>query len=200
MADNGEFHNVYMDCLVGDCLLGFLGPKNVEPKFEFVTKCAAGCQACVADTCKLGISGNDVANLHFPFIAGVCNEAVDMFELADDRLWEWDLDFVRPEHGCHVTCDHGIDAMVEVFRKFCFILFCFALAADASSDLVESLLDCSAESILEAEKSVLPCRLARDASASVPCKVAASKMEQLSFLIHSSSICWSTIRLSGGSV
>ena len=93
-----------------------------------------------------------MANLHFPFIVEVCNEAVDMFELSDDRLWDWDFDFVRPEHGCHVARDHGIDAMVEVFRKFCFVLFCFALAADVPSDLVELLLDCSAESILEAGK------------------------------------------------
>ena len=42
--------------------------------------------------------------------------------------------------------------MVEVLREFGFVLFCFALSANVASDLVESLLDCSAESILEAEK------------------------------------------------
>ena len=57
---------------------------NVESKFEGVTEGSASGKACVAKASELGVSWDNVANVHFPFIIWVCHEIVDVCKFSDD--------------------------------------------------------------------------------------------------------------------
>jgi hypothetical protein len=48
------------------------GPHYVEPELEFMAVGAASCKACIACACELRIARDYVADLHFPFVIGVC--------------------------------------------------------------------------------------------------------------------------------
>ena len=89
--DDDELHHVDMDRSIVDSLNRSVGPVDVEPKLQFVTKGAASCEARVSGTCELGVARNYVTNLHFPCVGWVGHEGMEVREFVSYGWCEIDF-------------------------------------------------------------------------------------------------------------